>query len=196
MPRFLLLSALLVLAACEVPPVQLRYAPTTAVAPGSGSAFVGAVLDQRGETDPNWIGAVRGGYGNPLKVLRGEQPTAGAVRQAFSDGLAARGMLAPVGGGGRELRIAVVQLDVDRYIRLEARLDLRLEVVGASGQPVFRDEVKVNRVTGSIIALDAGIFADPNELRDLLARLLSEAVDQLLDKPGLHQAVQAGGPAA
>ena len=95
---------LLLLAACGSTPAQLRYTPTVTVAPGDGKAHVGPVTDQRGEPDPNWLGAVRGGFGNPFKVLHGEQPATDMVRQAFSDGLAARGMLASSGTGGRELR--------------------------------------------------------------------------------------------
>jgi uncharacterized lipoprotein YajG len=187
------LPLLLLLAACGTTATQLHYAPTVAVAPGGGRAVVGPVTDQRGETDPNWLGAVRGGFGNPLKVLRGDQPAAAMVRQAFSDGLQARGMLASSAAGTRELRIVVRQLDVDRMARLEARVDLQVDVVDARGQSFYSDAVKLDRVQGSIIALDTGIFASTDALRDLLARTLSEAVDQLLDKPRFRQVVQARG---
>lgn len=194
--RLLPLAALLLaLVGCgENGPVRLPYTPTVAVAPAWGAnVSVGAVTDARGETDPTWLGAVRGGYGNPLRVLHGERQAADLVRQAFRDGLAARGMLAPDGRGTRDLSITVAQLDVDRYARIEARLDLRLAVLDAAGRTIYADEVKLNPVQGSILALDTGVFADPAGLRDLLARTLSQAVDQLLDKPGFRQAVQAGG---
>ena len=194
MTRLYPLLILLLLAACGGnKQVQLHYAPTVAVAPGSGKAYIGPVADQRGEPDPNWVGRVEGGYGNAVAQLRGDQPAADMVRQAFNDGLAARGMLAQPGSGARELRIAVRQLDVDQFNRKEARLDLALDVIGASGQPIYHDEVKLNPVRGSLITFEAGIFADTDKLRDLLAQTLSQAVDQMLDKPGFRQAVQTSG---
>ena len=194
MSRLYLFLVVLLLAACgSTTQVQLHYAPTVAVAPGSGKAYVGPVTDQRGESDPNWIGRVEGGYGVAAKVLRGDQPAADMVHQAFNDGLAARGMLAQPGPGAHELRITVRQLDANQFNRSEASVDLALDVIGAPGQPVYHDEVKLNPVTGSFFTFEAGIFADMGKLRDLLAHTLSEAVDQMLDKPGFRQAVQAGG---
>jgi len=53
------------------------------------------VTDRRedGREDPNWIGTIRGGFGNPNKRL--EAPVPEVVRQAFVDALRARGLLAP-----------------------------------------------------------------------------------------------------
>ena len=193
MTRLLSLPALLLLVACGTKQVQLHYTPTVAVTPGNGKVYVGPVTDERREPDPNWVGRIAGGYGNPLKQLRGDLPAADMVRQAFNDGLAAREMLAQPGPGTRELRIGVRQLDVDQDIRKEARLNLALDVAGASGQNLYHDEVRLNPVAGSFFTLEAGIFADPDKLRDLLAHTLSQAVDQMLDKPGFRQAVQASG---
>ena len=42
---------------------------------------------------------------------------------------------------------------------------------------VYEGQGQGNKVSGSIIALDNGIFASPSELSDLMAAALSEAVD-------------------
>ena len=49
--------------------------------------------DQRNESGPIGIGAIRSGYGNPLKVLHLSQPLAVTVGDVFRDALRARGLL-------------------------------------------------------------------------------------------------------
>jgi len=52
---------------------------------------VGTFVDARGEP-ANWLGAIRGGFGNPLKNLESDRPVADIVGAAFADGLRARGV--------------------------------------------------------------------------------------------------------
>jgi len=53
--------------------------------------IVGNFLDQR-DVPANWLGAIRGGFGNPLKYLESDRPVAEIVKIAFIDGLQARGI--------------------------------------------------------------------------------------------------------
>jgi len=70
------------LLACSTHRVALGYAPTRGfqVAPDAAPRVaVGSFEDAR-ETDDDWLGAIRGGYGNPLKRLRTQRPTAERLR--------------------------------------------------------------------------------------------------------------------
>ena len=74
---------------CSTHMVSVTYQPTGQIvrnAPGEASVTVGRFSDDRG-TDSNWLGAIRGGYGNPLKKLRTDKPTNEMVEAAFADAL-------------------------------------------------------------------------------------------------------------
>src|SRR3954447_14268972 len=78
---------------CSTTPVSLSYNP--ALAPAKPAAAmpvveVNSVVDQR-ENTSNRIGAIRGGFGNPLKKLETPAPVKDVVRDAFVEGLRARG---------------------------------------------------------------------------------------------------------
>jgi len=63
------------LSACTTDYVALRYAPTAGQTPAATQTpvvSVGAFQDARGG-DADWIGAIRGGYGNPVKTLRSQR---------------------------------------------------------------------------------------------------------------------------
>src|SRR3954454_18807690 len=70
---------------CSTTPVTLSYNP--ALAPTKQAAAmpvveVNSVVDQRENTSKR-IGAIRGGYGNPLKKLETPVPVKDVVRDAF-----------------------------------------------------------------------------------------------------------------
>lgn len=195
MPRlaFALTSSLL-LAGCTTA-VQLPYAASRPVVPASAatSSRVLPVVDQRNE-EPNWVGAIRGGFGNPLKVLRTDRPLSELVQQAFSDALAARGLEAAPGAQRYDIRVTMHKLDADRVARLEATADFQVDVIDrATGGVVYTDRVRVNQVQGSVLALDTGVFASTEGLRTLAVQVQNQAIDQLLDKPGFRAAVQPRG---
>ena len=86
--------AVLAVSACSTNRVGLTYQSSPAVViPSASSAMlsVGSFVDRRGET-ATWFGAIRGGYGNPLKTLEATQSISVLVQTAFSDGLRARGL--------------------------------------------------------------------------------------------------------
>lgn len=71
--------------ACSTTRGSLTYTPTAMVVPVGQSqsthVTVGSFVDQRGET-ATWIGAIRGGYGNPLKVLEVSPSVSASVQDA------------------------------------------------------------------------------------------------------------------
>jgi hypothetical protein len=83
---FMLLASELV--ACSTTRVGINYSPPAemAAAPSSqADVVVGRFSDDRGEP-ANWLGAIRGGYGNPLKKLESDEPVSDLVGQVFAAG--------------------------------------------------------------------------------------------------------------
>ncbi len=190
--RFAFLTSLLFVAACARQ-VPLTYAPTHPISPVANAVTVDRVItaDERHEADPTWIGAVRGGYGNPLKVLHTPAPLSDIVTRAFRDALQARGLLAPEGAGRFDIAVAIEQFESTQYARREANVDLLVAVKSRNtGQEVYRDRVKVDLVTGSIFALDTGAFGSSDDLQAVAQTALNQAIDQALDKPGFRAALQ------
>ena len=184
------LLAACLLAGC-VRQVPLAYVPTGPLA-SQAQAVVGqvTVTDQRGESDPTWIGAVRGGYGNPLKVLHTSQPLADMVNKAFRDALATRGLLAPNGAAAADLAVTIVQFDSTQYVRREANVDFIVELRDhASGRQLYRDEVKSNPIRGSIVAFDVGVFGSADDLQAVAQAAMDSAIDAALNKPAFAAAL-------
>ena len=92
--RILFAIVVTTLSACGTTNVGLKYSAPPTVAQASTRAqplLVGNFIDKRGEP-ATWLGAIRGGFGNPLKNLESDKPVADLVKAAFADGLRARGV--------------------------------------------------------------------------------------------------------
>ena len=120
-------ASVLLFGACSTTSVPLTYAPgADAPKAAAAGARVAAVTftDHRDEP-PTYLGAIRGGFGNPLKTLESDRPVADVVQAAFVDGLKARGVAtggASVAGGFR-LTGRVLQLDANQVARRLATAD-------------------------------------------------------------------------
>jgi len=170
--------------------VALTYAAPANAQAGEPSVALGAITDGR-EHAVNWLGAIRGGYGNPLKVLVTEGPVADAVGESVGAGLAARN-LATADGARFRLDVHIVQFDCNQYARKEAHIELTARLFDtATGAVVYERNTRVDRVEGSVLSLRTGIFASHEELRALANAALQEAVDSALDEPGLRAAFAA-----
>lgn len=187
-PLFAVLGLLVAAAtsACSTTPVGLTYDPVAASAskPGQPSLQVTAVTDGR-KHDANWLGAIRGGYGNPLKTLETPVPVKDVVKAAFVDGLKARNLLAA--DGRQAMALEVEQFDCNQYVRREAHAKVGVVVVDrSSSKEIFRRYYEADKVTGSLVTLDAGIFASVDDLRVVANQVLQEVVDKALDDPQLR----------
>ena len=189
----LLLAGLL--AACGTTQVALPYAPAAAPAPVAGARPVvamGNVTDNRegGREDPAWIATIRGGYGNPVKRLDAGQPVREVVAKAFADALAARGLLA---AGAPRYRLAVVveQLSGNQYVRREATAEFRVTLTDAAGgAPLWSETGRATVVDGSVLSLSVGVFASTDDMREVVQRAMTQAIDEVLGKPGLAAALR------
>lgn len=179
------------LAACGTTAVGLKYAapPTLARVATASPVALGSFTDQRGEP-ANWLGAIRGGFGNPLKNLESERPVAELVATAFGDGLRARGLAVGAGSGRPQLTGVVRKLDCNQVVRREANVEIELSVLGADGRSRFSKTYSATRLDGSVMTMSAGVFASVDDLRVTLELALREAVDKALDDPALRAALQ------
>ena len=183
----LAVTMLLVVSGCVSSDVALPYdasAASPAPAAAQGSIQVTVVTDRR-KHGPNWLGAIRGGMGNPLKTLNTAQPVKDVVKQAYVDGLTARKLLSADRPRYR-MAIDVNQFDCNQVGRREAHIRFYITVseVG-SGKQVYDRLIQVDKVTGSRVTFDAGVFASTEDLRKLANQALQEAVDQTLSDPNL-----------
>ncbi|MGH6949590.1 MAG: hypothetical protein ACREH4_01865, partial [Vitreimonas sp.] len=67
--------------------VQLTYAAPASAVRGEPGIALGDVTDGR-EHERTWLGAIRGAFGNPVKVLHTQTPVSDVVGAAVRDGLA------------------------------------------------------------------------------------------------------------
>ena len=190
MSRPLLLSALCLLAACSTTGT-LSYIPTGNPALGAqNSVSAVAVIDHRDEK-PNRVATIRGGYGNPLKVLDTPVPVSEIVASVFKDALTRRHMLSPDGPCRFELTLDT--LYGDQYIGRKAEIKLSLAVFNQTGQPVYRDTLTDKDYEFTFF--DNGIVSSIDDLRKRVEALLDRSVDQMLDKRALRAALTAAAPA-
>lgn len=190
--RHALLLLTLLLAACGNTATSLPYTHDVSALP-LGAPTIGTitVTDARTEKDPTYLGAIRGGYGNPLKTLVAARPISEEVQAAFRSALAGRHML---GAGPETLRVKILKLSVNQYLRRDASAAFDVELRGAGDRLLYADSVDVNKVNGSILTFDAGIFASTDDLRAVLVQAMNEAIDQALDKPGFVDATKGTSP--
>ena len=170
----------------------MLYQPTVAIQKTivSAQVTVGSFVDSRGESDPTWAGAIRGGFGNSLKVLALDKPGSDVIKAAFEDGLKARGASPTLTGGQPQLTGVIRKFECDQYVRREATIELELTVLDSSGHTKFTRNYRSNNIDGSILTLSTGVFASIDDLRVVMERTLRETVDKALDDSALRAALQ------
>ena len=160
---------------------DLPYTPASApFVQAAPSIAAVTVTDARVEKDPTYIGAIRGGFGNPLKTIVTAKPIADEVHTAFVAALDARHLLAL--GAPDTLDVRITKLSANQYANRSANAAFVLQLRDASGQVVYTDTADIERANGSFF--DNGIFASTKDLHAIMVKTMSEAIDQALDKPG------------
>jgi hypothetical protein len=192
--RSLLVVALLVLAGCSTNRVSLGYQPEAGTVVQRGPAVVqlGKFTDARG-VDANFLGAVRGGFGQQLKTLVTDEPVSAVVRTGFSQGLAARGLLRDATDAPYTMIATIEKFDCSQYVNREAHARIAVTVSEtASGRIVMNETFQRDLAKNNRNLFDAGAFASTDDLRVVAADALREIVDTALDSPKLKQALAAG----
>jgi uncharacterized lipoprotein YajG len=181
-----------VLTGCGTTSVGLKYSADAVVAKASPTApplTVGTFVDQRGKPG-NYLGSIRGGFGNPLKTLEADQPVGELVKAALSDGLRARGAVIDPASSQYQISGAIKRLDCNQYVRREAYVELDITVVDKNGQQRFTRTYNAANVDGSVLSLATGVLASVDDLRAVLEKTLRDAIDKALDDSALRAALQ------
>ena len=182
------------LAACSTTRGGLTYTPSQSLVRENQSLPVsvtaGRFVDQRGNSDKQWIGAIRNGWGIPIKNVDVTPSVSAVVQNAFAAGLQARGF-ATSGGTAYRISGAVERLDANQLVRLEANAKIKVNVFKVStGQEVFSQTYFAHNLEGSLRTLDAGYFGSEKKLRDLAQKTLDQVVNKALDDSKLRNAIQ------
>lgn len=165
-------------------PVTMTY--VAPAAPQMAPSITLSVVDAR-TNGPNWLGAIRGGYGNPLKVLVTEAPVSEVVAQALHDGLAARNLAAE--SGPHRLVIRLERFDCNQFFPKEAYFVAGVRLEDAQTNALLY-ETSI-RAAQAGPGFGTGIFTPIEPLRALANEVLQRGVDQTLDDPGLRAALAA-----
>lgn len=192
MRNLLLLSLALFMSACSTHRLPVEYVGTSSskwLEPSSAQLatvnFKG-VNDKRGE-GIDWLGAIRGGYGNVLKSIRTQKPVAKVVEDVYTKALAARGLDKQLGGASVNLSVDVLKFDCSYYFNKEAHAHLELKLTDPlSGNVLYSETTTVSEKKGGV---GAGIFGSVEALRDFAELTLATAVDKSLDAEDFHLAL-------
>jgi hypothetical protein len=162
----------------------LRYEPIAAVKvepDAKAVAVVGTITDLRHEEDPRWFGAIRGGFGNPLKKLTGDRPMNETVAQSLSDALKERGLLGSSDGAAVRVEGSIQALECNYYFNRDAHAQLQLNLVDAkSGVLLYSQSQRTDNSEGGV---GAGIFGDPNHLAEFMQKTLNQTIDKFFSDP-------------
>ena len=187
--KFLItLVGLFLLTGCSSHMLDLRYEETAQINSSSDLPMmaVGGVTDSRG-TASNWLGAIRGGYGNPLKKIYSTEPTSKAVAGSLEEALRRRQLLASLEEAILRIDVEIKKFDTSYYFNKEAHADLAVEVFSQkTGNLVYRESYRVdNEKAGA----GAGIFGNAEALGEFANLTLNQALDSFLDDPKFATAV-------
>ncbi|MGI4955549.1 MAG: YajG family lipoprotein [Janthinobacterium lividum] len=173
------------LSACSTPGT-LNYTPQQVGELGPKAVAGVIVLDRRDEK-PNRVATIRGGHGNPLKVLDTTEPVATVVQAVITKALDQRQMLAA--GGPYRFQVTLNTLYGDQFMGRKAELKMDLAVLDRTNQTIYADTIAAESYAFTFF--DNGIFAGIEALRTVVEKLLSTSVEKMLDKPALRQALAA-----
>lgn len=147
---------------------------------------IGSFIDQRGEP-ATWLGAIRGGYGNPLKNLESNAPVSQLVQKAFSTALQTRGATIST---APEIQLSgiVKKLFCNQLVKREADVEIELQLTEVSSKKIlFSRTYSATNYESAFFA--SGVFASIEDLRALTERTLQEVIDKALNDSAVSLAL-------
>ncbi len=168
----------LLLAGCSTHMSKVEYEGSGAVA-GEAEPVIGQVIvsDSR-DTDSNWLGAIRGGYGNRLKTLRTEESTDVMVDKMYTSALEKSGIYSSSDSAPFQLNVEITKFDCSYYFNREAHAHVNVSLLRkADAKIAFEKSYKTDLTESGV---GAGIFGDVDTLRDLAEEAMNETIDKML----------------
>jgi hypothetical protein len=179
-----LLGTLGFLFGCSTTTSSLRYVPIDPVKIETDIkpvAVVGTITDLRNEDNARWFGAIRGGFGNPLKKLTGDIPMNQTVARSLSDALRARELLGSGDSAAVRVEGSIQVLDCNYYFNRDAHAQLLLNLIDAkSGTLLYSQSQRTDNSEGGV---GAGIFGDPHYLAEFMQKTLNQTIDKFFSDP-------------
>lgn len=178
----------LLLSACSTHLVPIKYEPSRAIVTPDKIAPVASVhaTDNR-NAGHDWVGAIRGGYGNPIKKLRTSEPIGDVVTAAFVEALRARRMLGTADSSNKAVEISIVKFDCSYYFNREAHAHLQVTVLSLPDHASLFSKLYVTDNTEP--GVGAGIFGDVDHLARFAQMTLNQTIDKVLNDPFFHDAL-------
>ncbi len=188
----LYLPLFLLLCGCSTTQVRMDHEPYVGETFHNPIISIGQFSDHR-EHGANWLGAIRGGFGNPLKTLETPEPVKYVVRDAFENALKQRGLYSDFDDAKYVMNVDVIQYDCNQYVRKEAHIKLDVQMVDrVTNHEVYSDFVAVDNVEGSAISVQTGIFGSVEDLETLAEKTLAEAINDVFSNPALQRLYTKG----
>lgn len=187
---------LAMLTGCGTTSVGLKYAPTEGATPSRVAASVqpvsvGAFVDKRNEK-PTWLGAIRGGFGNPLKTLESSQPVAEVVQAAYLDAFKSKGFaIDPT--AALQVSGTVLDLKCTQMSHKEATVSIEVTVSEkTTGLKRFTQTYSSKYVSGFIPV--GGVLAPVEDLRVVLENTMRDVIDKTLGDASFISALTKAQP--
>ena len=194
--RFAALAAAAILSGCWTTHLSLKYQPPLKVTPaaaGTPTIMVGTFADMRGYK-PNWIGRIRGTFGNSLEKLVVDETVATLVQTQFRDGLRARQFPVVDADAVYEISGSIRKLSSIQYVHLETSVEIEVRLRRLStGEPIFTHTYSFQAVEASrAYSVQAVESARPvDAIRTLTEKTLRDVVNQALDDPAFREALHS-----
>ncbi|WP_426415231.1 hypothetical protein [Aestuariirhabdus sp. LZHN29] len=134
------------------------------------------VMDERG-TDPHWLGAIRGGFGNRLKTLRTEDKTEVVVQVAYTEALKRSGLFTESDSAPYRLQVVLTKFDCSYYFNREAHAHAEVALIdNRTSRKVYSRSYRTDEVEPGV---GAGIFGDVETLRALAETAMTKNINKM-----------------
>ncbi|MDO8926469.1 MAG: YajG family lipoprotein [Sideroxyarcus sp.] len=180
--RLAVVLCLAILTGCSTTSVGLKYGVSAGDKPGKYEVpvlpvSVGVFTDKRHDS-PTWLGAVRGGFGNPLKTLESSQPVSNVIQTAYIDALKAKGVTIDA-AAPLQISGTILDLNCTQMAHREATAMIEVTVAEQStGKIRLTQKYSAKNINDSGTA--RGVFASVEDLRLILEKTMREVVDKTL----------------
>ncbi|KAA1190500.1 SHOCT domain-containing protein [Pseudohalioglobus sediminis] len=171
-------TILIFISACSTHQTVVEYEGSGIAAPEAGPTINSIVVSDDRGTESNWLGAIRGGYGNVLKTLQTEQSTDIIVDQMYTAALGQSGIYSTDIDGPYSLKVSISKFDCSYYFNREAHAHVRISLIeNESRNAVFEKSYKTDETESGV---GAGVFGDVDTLRDLAELAMNKTIDKML----------------